>query len=179
MGARLRLKAGKDISGFPADVQKIFRAMKQYGLIVADNGSDMFVTGTFDTRWDNDVLNPAFSALKAGDFEVVKLGWKPTPAPPPAPAGMANRFRLFSDITKEHHYTTDLNEYTVLGGWGWTQEGTDGYILPTPVSGVTVPLYRLRYSYLPLHLWTTDLNEYTVIPSWGWVQEGVAGYVVP
>src|SRR4051795_10449424 len=59
MGARLRLKAGVDISRFPAYVQKIFQAMKTYGLIVADNGSDMYVTGTYDTRWDNDVLNPA------------------------------------------------------------------------------------------------------------------------
>ncbi len=35
--------------------------MKTYGLIVADNGSDMYVTGTFDPRWNNDVLNPAFA----------------------------------------------------------------------------------------------------------------------
>jgi hypothetical protein len=77
MGARLRLKASKDISSFPADMQKIFRAFKKYGLIVADNGSDMYISGTYDTRWDNDILNPAFGALKAGDFEVVQLGWTP------------------------------------------------------------------------------------------------------
>ena len=35
--------------------------MQRYGLIVADNGSDMYISGTFDTRWNNDVLNPAFS----------------------------------------------------------------------------------------------------------------------
>ena len=58
-------------------VQKIFRAMKTYGLIVADNGSDMYITGTFDTRWNNDILNPAFGALTASDFEVVQLGWQP------------------------------------------------------------------------------------------------------
>lgn len=75
MGARLRLKASKDISVFPPDAQKIFRAMKRYGLIVADNGSDMFVTGTYDNRWNNSVLNPAFSALMASDFEVVALGY--------------------------------------------------------------------------------------------------------
>ena len=75
MGARLRLKAGKDISGFPPEIQKIFRAMKRYGLIVADNGTDMYITGTFDVRWNNDILNPAFGALKASDFEVVQLGW--------------------------------------------------------------------------------------------------------
>lgn len=78
MGARLRLKASKDISGFPAPLQRIFQAMKTYGLIVADNGTDMYVSGTYDTRWDNDLLNPAFSAIKASDFEVVQLGWQPS-----------------------------------------------------------------------------------------------------
>ena len=77
MGARLRLKAGVDLSRFPEPMQKVFQAMKTYGLIVADNGSDLYVTGTYDTRWDNDVLNPAFGALRASDFEVVELGWQP------------------------------------------------------------------------------------------------------
>lgn len=93
MGTRLRLKANKDISSFPADAQKIFRAMKKYGLILADNGSDMYITGTYDTRWDNSVLNPAFAGLTASDFEVIQLGYNPpaptatpTPTPTPTPA---------------------------------------------------------------------------------------------
>ena len=76
MGARLRLKANKDLSSFPPELQRIFRAMKRYGLIVADNGTDMFITGEFDRRWNNDILNPAFRALTASDFEVVTLGIK-------------------------------------------------------------------------------------------------------
>ena len=78
MGARLRLKASKDLSAFTPEMQRIFRAMKRYGLIVADNGSDLYVSGTYDTRWNNNVLNPAFSALTAGDFEVISLGYRPT-----------------------------------------------------------------------------------------------------
>jgi len=77
MGARLRLKTDRDISGFRPEIQKIFRAMKKYGLIVADNGSDMYISGTYDTRWNNDLLNPAFASLTANDFEVVKLGYNP------------------------------------------------------------------------------------------------------
>lgn len=77
MGARLRLKASVDISGFPEPARKIFQAMKTYGLIVADNGSDLYVTGTYDVRWDNDLLNPAFGAIRASDFEVIALGWEP------------------------------------------------------------------------------------------------------
>ncbi len=95
MGMRMRLKASKDISGFDPAVQKIFRAMKRYGLVVADNGTDMYVSGTWDDRWDNDVLNPAFAALTASDFEVVQLGWQPPLAPALAvdarPSGGANQ----------------------------------------------------------------------------------------
>ncbi|MEO8429964.1 MAG: hypothetical protein ABI592_00535 [Acidobacteriota bacterium] len=76
MGARLRLKASKNLSGFPAQAQKIFRAMQRYGVIVADNGSDFFIGGTYDNRWDNGVLNPAFSGLAATDFEVISLGYQ-------------------------------------------------------------------------------------------------------
>ncbi|HMC22229.1 MAG TPA: hypothetical protein VKL19_10305, partial [Thermoanaerobaculia bacterium] len=78
MGARLRLKASKDLSSYPPDVQRIFQAMKTYGLIVADNGTDMYISGTYDTRWNNDVLNPAFGSLTTSDFEVVQLGWQPS-----------------------------------------------------------------------------------------------------
>ncbi len=83
MGARLRLKASKDLSPFPREIQRIFRALQRYGLIVADNGSDMFVSGTYDRRWNNDILNPAFAALTASDFDVIELGYRgPEPAPP-------------------------------------------------------------------------------------------------
>jgi len=82
MGARLRLKTsvnGQDPALRTSDpnVQKIFRTMQKRGLIVADNGSDMYITGTFDTRWNNDILNPAFSLLTASDFDVIQLGWTP------------------------------------------------------------------------------------------------------
>jgi hypothetical protein len=76
MGARLRLKPATNISGFRPEIQKIFRAMHRYGLIVADNGSDMFISGVFDPQWNNDILNPAFRALNANDFDVIELGWR-------------------------------------------------------------------------------------------------------
>ena len=85
LGARLRLKAsvnGTDPVQRSADpqMQKIFRTMQKHGLIVADNGSDLYFSGTFDTRWNNDILNPAFALLSASDFEVVQLGWNPVGA---------------------------------------------------------------------------------------------------
>ena len=90
MGARLRLKASRDVSGFPPALQRIFNAMKTHGLIVADNGSDMFITGTYDQRWNNDILNPAFSQLTACDFEVVQLGWEPAISVTPSSRDFGN-----------------------------------------------------------------------------------------
>jgi hypothetical protein len=75
MGARLRLKRDVDLSPYPQYIQRIFGAMKRHGLIVADNGSDLYVTGTMDARWNNDELNPAFRRISADDFEVIDLGW--------------------------------------------------------------------------------------------------------
>lgn len=85
LGARLRLKAsvnGTDpaLRTNDPNLQKIFRAMQRNGLIVADNGSDLYVSGTFDKRWNNDLLNPAFALLNANDFEVIQLGWNPVGA---------------------------------------------------------------------------------------------------
>jgi hypothetical protein len=119
MGARLRLKAGKDISGFTPEVQKIFQAMKTYGLIVADNGSDMYITGTFDTRWNNDILNPSFSALTASDFEVIQLGWNPAGSPV-----------LLGSLA--------VNPTSVVGGQSST--GIVTLSGPAPGGGVTVTL---------------------------------------
>jgi subtilisin family serine protease len=76
MGARLRLKASKNLASFPPELQRVFRAMQRYGLIVADNGTDMFITGAYDSRWNNDVMNSAFRLLTAADFEVISLGYR-------------------------------------------------------------------------------------------------------
>ncbi|MBS1663824.1 MAG: hypothetical protein JST68_22455 [Bacteroidetes bacterium] len=71
-GARIRLKASYDISKFPAHVQVILTAMKKYGLILADIGSDMYISGAPDDRWSNDELQK-LGQVKASDFEVVKF----------------------------------------------------------------------------------------------------------
>ncbi|MDT4994914.1 MAG: hypothetical protein QOH97_4806 [Actinoplanes sp.] len=70
MGLRLRLKAGVPISGLPRQARIIAQAMKTYGVIVADNGSSWFFTGTSDDRWDNEQLD-ALKTLTGADFEAV------------------------------------------------------------------------------------------------------------
>jgi hypothetical protein len=79
MGTRLRLKASFDISGFPADDQVILTALKKYGMILADNGSAIFISGAPDSRWNNSDLN-LLKAITASNFEVVQQGTIYTPA---------------------------------------------------------------------------------------------------
>lgn len=70
MGLRLRLKAGYDITGFPADDQVILQAMKTYGVVVADNGSSWYISGAPDPGWDDDVLH-ALGQVAGSAFEAV------------------------------------------------------------------------------------------------------------
>jgi hypothetical protein len=70
MGLRLRLKANVDISGFPEADQVILTALKQYGMIVADNGSNWYLSGASDSRWNDDTLNQ-LKTIPGSDFEVV------------------------------------------------------------------------------------------------------------
>jgi hypothetical protein len=73
MGLRLRLKASFDLSGFRGQSLVILRALKQYGMIVADNGSNWFVTGAADPRWNDDDLNQ-MKRVPGSAFEVVDTG---------------------------------------------------------------------------------------------------------
>ncbi|MHB8607551.1 MAG: hypothetical protein ACYDCG_04510 [Candidatus Acidiferrales bacterium] len=73
MGMRLRLKSSFNISRFSAINQVILKALKQYGMIVADNGSSMYISGAPDDRWNNADLHN-LTSLTAADFEVISLG---------------------------------------------------------------------------------------------------------
>jgi hypothetical protein len=70
MGQRFRLKANYNISTFSPHAQIILRALKQYGLILADNGSPWFISGVPDSRWNNDVLH-TLGQVTGANFEAV------------------------------------------------------------------------------------------------------------
>jgi hypothetical protein len=72
MGARFRLNAGFDLSGFSPKARVVLRAMKRYGLILADNGSDWYFQGTRDRRWRNALLDQ-LKAVPASAFEAVDV----------------------------------------------------------------------------------------------------------
>jgi hypothetical protein len=69
-GGKIRLKANFDISGFSTTDQVILTALKKYGLILADIGSNMYISGAPDERWNNDDLQQ-LNKVKASDFEIV------------------------------------------------------------------------------------------------------------
>jgi hypothetical protein len=71
MGLRLRLEAGYGLGGFSGHARTIAEAMKRYGLIVADNGSNWFFSGSSDRRWDDESLNQ-LKRIPGSAFEVVK-----------------------------------------------------------------------------------------------------------
>lgn len=78
MGMRLRLKADFDIAGFAPEVQVILRALKTHGMILADNGSDNFISGAPDERWNSDVLRE-LKRVTTKDFEVLSMDGLVTP----------------------------------------------------------------------------------------------------
>jgi hypothetical protein len=71
-GARLRLKSNYNVTAYPPRMQVILNAMKKYGLILADIGTNLYVSGAPDERWNNDELR-LLKNLKGADFEVVKF----------------------------------------------------------------------------------------------------------
>ena len=73
MGMRVRLKASFDVSGFSPAMQVILRAMKKFGMIVADNGSNWYFSGAPDPHWNDDELS-TLKTIKGSNFEVVQMG---------------------------------------------------------------------------------------------------------
>ena len=73
MGVRFRLRAGFDISGFSPVNQIILKALKKYGMMIADNGSAWFISGAPDSRWNNDDLHTLGLGIHGSDFEVVDV----------------------------------------------------------------------------------------------------------
>ena len=70
MGLRVRLKASVDISGFPRQARIVLQALKTYGMILADNGSNWYISGAPDPHWSNDALH-TIDRITGSDFEVV------------------------------------------------------------------------------------------------------------
>jgi hypothetical protein len=126
MGMRLRLKSSFDISGFSANVQVILTAMKKYGLIMADNGSAMFISGAPDSRWDNNDLHN-LSQVTASAFEVVQMN--PIYTATTLPQGAAPTISNFSATPA----TSTPGAQVTLS---WSSTGASYFIVTPEVGGV-------------------------------------------
>jgi hypothetical protein len=67
------LRAGYDVGSFPPEVQVILKALKQYGMFLADNGSAWFISGAPDARWSDENLS-TMRRVQSSEFEVVRMG---------------------------------------------------------------------------------------------------------
>ena len=132
MGARLRLKASYDLSGFTPQAKVILTALKTYGMIVADNGSNLYLSGAPNDGWNNDDLHN-LQKVPASAFEVVSMGTPVTSST--VPKGTAPLIKLF---------TASSGTLTVIAGTPvtltWAGTGTSYYVVSPaigPVRGTT------------------------------------------
>ena len=129
MGMRLRLKASFDISSYSAANQVILTAMKNYGMIVADNGSNMYFQGAPDAHWDDNDLN-ALKAIDASNFDVVQMGTQYDGAT--APTGPVPTISSFTASQ-----TTVTAGTPVTLSWTVTNDSYDYIDVVGPVRGGT------------------------------------------
>jgi hypothetical protein len=134
MGMRLRLKASYDISSFPPQAKVILAALKQFGMIMADNGSSMYVSGDPDNRWSNDDLG-TLKQVPASAFEVILMD--PIYTPSNLPQGKAPTITSFTATPNISH----AGQPVVLN---WTVTGASYFIISPGVGAVrgnTVTVY--------------------------------------
>src|SRR5947208_1416915 len=144
MGLRLRLKASFDLSGYPADDQVILTAMKKYGLILADNGSAMFISGAPDNRWNNTDLN-LLKQITTSSFEVVQTGTIFTPANVPTGASptissfSANPTSIMAGQPVTLSWSMNNSTYNIIDPTAGPVRGTS--IVVNPSATTTYTLY--------------------------------------
>jgi len=142
MGMRLRLKSSYDISGFSAQMQVILTAMQHYGLILADNGSSLFVTGVSDSRWGSDL--DSLKTVPASAFEVVQMNPVytssnyPTGAAPAISSFTASPTHVASGGKVTLSWNTASSEYEIVSPGSGVVRGSSVTVNPTATTTYTL-----------------------------------------
>src|SRR5579862_7564419 len=142
MGMRLRLKAGYDISGFSTQMQVILTAMKKYGLILADNGSALYVTGVSDSRWGSDL--DSLKTVPASAFEVVQMSPVytnsnyPTGAAPTISNFAASATHVSSGGSVTLSWTANNASYVIVSPGPGAVRGASVVVNPTATTTYTL-----------------------------------------
>jgi hypothetical protein len=143
MGMRLRLKASFDTSGFPPQAKVILTALQQYGMIMADNGSSIYISGDPDDRWNNDDLG-ALKTVPASAFEVVLMD--PIYAAGNVPQGSNPTITSFTanpqTVSKGSPVTLSWNvsntEYNIVSPQAGVIRGTSLMVVPAKTTTYTL-----------------------------------------
>ena len=142
MGMRLRLKSSYDISGFSSQMQVILTAMQHYGLILADNGSSLFVTGVSDSRWGSDL--DSLKTVPATAFEVVQMNPVytsanyPTGAAPTVGSFTASASHVSSGGTVTLSWSASSADYEIVSPGPGVVRGTSVTIVPASTTTYTL-----------------------------------------
>jgi len=142
MGMRLRLKSSYDISGFSAQMQVILTAMKHYGLILADNGSALYVTGVSDSRWGPDL--DSLKTVPSSAFEVVQMSPVynasnyPTGAAPSISSFSASASHVSSGGSVTLSWNAGNADYVVISPGLGAVRDTSGTVTPTATTTYTL-----------------------------------------
>ncbi len=142
MGMRLRLKSSYDISGFSPQMQVILTAMQHYGLILADNGSSLFVTGVSDSRWGSDL--DSLKTVPAWAFEVVQMNPVytntnyPTGSAPTISSFTASPTHVASGGNVTLSWNTSSTQYEIVSPGPGAVRGTTVVVNPTATTTYTL-----------------------------------------
>ncbi|MGC2474653.1 MAG: hypothetical protein WA485_09990 [Candidatus Sulfotelmatobacter sp.] len=142
MGMRLRLKSSYNISGFSSQMQVILTAMQHYGLILADNGSSLFVTGVSDSRWGSDL--DTLKTVPASAFEVVQMNPVytgsnyPTGSAPAIGRFAASATHVSSGGSVTLSWSLSNADYVIVSPGPGAVRGTSVSVNPTATSTYTL-----------------------------------------
>jgi hypothetical protein len=147
MGMRLRLKASYDIAGFSTNMQVILSAMKKYGLIMADNGSAMYISGAPDSRWDNDDLHN-LGQVPASAFEVMQMNpvYTASNVPQGAAPGIASFTASPTSVgsggSVSLSWSVSNASYVIVSPQAGAVRGTSATVQPSQTTTYTLLCYQ-------------------------------------
>lgn len=193
MGQRFRLKASVNIAGFGPKAQVILRALKKYGMFLADNGSSWYLSGVPDPRWDDDELHQ-LGQLHGSDFEAVdesSLSVNPDSAqvrPPAAPQPLAevSVVEYYRGAAGHYFMTSDSSEiaaldFGVTSGWVRTGESFMAYAPSVPGHAPVCRFYGRPEAGLDSHFYSASVSECEAVSerfSGAWTYESADVFAV-
>jgi hypothetical protein len=133
MGMRVRLKASYTIpDGFDAQTKVILQALKTYGMILADNGSNWFISGAPDSHWSDEALVDQLRGVAGSNFEVVRMNGLVTPEGQPLSPQAITGAWYDPAYTGSGFNTLMTDAGLLLYYYGWDKDGNRLWLMSNP-----------------------------------------------